>query len=303
MILTDEFSRQSTIEADLSIPTALFAPPVREVIEVGQSQIGFINIFAHPLFQAVADIMPAMGFCVEELERNKRSWEEKISAEQARMTEKKRRGRRDSDDSMAKEERFSPRRLSMALAGATMLGENAEDEGNGGGAAAEERNSTTTRPPLPSAEPNASEPDPHIEQSRPATAAPQRTSDTTVGSASASSGVQTSSPSEWASQVTEGESGKAGSVGSCEGAPRGTTARQGAVRASSSPDLRRKGGVVRVDDEEEGEAKGARESIVRTMRGLARKPSKGRFRFWKRRGEVVPPVPVEGEGEGEGGER
>lgn len=123
MILTDEFSRQASMETDLGIPTALFAPPVRETIELGQSQIGFINIFAFPLFQGVADIMPAMGFCVDELNKNKRCWEDRVSAEQMRMKAGgKRQGeRKDSDDKGGSRARskdmdgvYSPRQLSLA---------------------------------------------------------------------------------------------------------------------------------------------------------------------------------------------
>lgn len=126
MILTDEFSRQASMETDLGIPTALFAPPVRETIELGQSQIGFINIFAFPLFQGVADIMPAMGFCVDELMRNKRCWEDRVSAEQMCIKQGgKRQGeRKDSDDrggsrTNAKdmEGAYSPRQLSLASTG------------------------------------------------------------------------------------------------------------------------------------------------------------------------------------------
>lgn len=105
-ILTDEFARQASMEQDLGIPTALFAAPVREIVELGKSQIGFMNLFAIPLFQGVTDVMPGMGFCVEELQRNKAAWEMKIAAEQARA-------RQDSDDSM-KDGMFSPRSMSLA---------------------------------------------------------------------------------------------------------------------------------------------------------------------------------------------
>ena len=126
MILTDEFSRQASMETDLGIPTALFAPPVRETIELGQSQIGFINIFAFPLFQGVADIMPAMGFCVDELIKNKRCWEDRVSAEQMRIKAGgKRQGeRKDSDDRGGSRTKprdidgmYSPRQLSLASTG------------------------------------------------------------------------------------------------------------------------------------------------------------------------------------------
>jgi len=107
MILTDEFSRQASMEKDLGIPSALFAAPVREIIELGKSQIGFMNLFAIPLFQGVTDVMPAMGFCVDELHRNKSVWEDKIAEEQQRS-------RGDSDDSTMTDGMFSPRTMSLA---------------------------------------------------------------------------------------------------------------------------------------------------------------------------------------------
>ena len=107
MILTDEFARQASMEQDLGIPTALFAAPVREIIELGKSQIGFMNMFAIPLFQGVTDIMPGMEFCVDELHCNKKAWEEKIAEEQAKA-------RQDSDDSTMMDGMFSPRAMSLA---------------------------------------------------------------------------------------------------------------------------------------------------------------------------------------------
>jgi 3',5'-cyclic-nucleotide phosphodiesterase len=107
MILTDEFSRQAAMEQDLGIPTALFAAPVREIVELGKSQIGFMNMFALPLFQGVTDVMPGMEYCVDELQQNKSRWEEKIAEEQARA-------RQDSTDSQMMDGMFSPRSMSIA---------------------------------------------------------------------------------------------------------------------------------------------------------------------------------------------
>ena len=107
MILTDEFSRQASMEQDLGIPSALFAAPVREIIELGKSQIGFMNMFAIPLFQGVTDVMPGMEFCVDELDRNKSRWENKIAEEQSRV-------RLDSVDSRMVDGMFSPRSMSLA---------------------------------------------------------------------------------------------------------------------------------------------------------------------------------------------
>ncbi|OCL04925.1 HD-domain/PDEase-like protein [Glonium stellatum] len=82
-ILTDEFSHQGVMEEELEIPSCLFGgPPVRDnIIKMGESQIGFMNIFARPLFEAVADILPAMQFSVEEIINNMTIWEKKIEEE------------------------------------------------------------------------------------------------------------------------------------------------------------------------------------------------------------------------------
>ncbi|KAF2476246.1 HD-domain/PDEase-like protein [Lindgomyces ingoldianus] len=82
-ILTDEFSNQGIMEQELQIPTCLFGgPPTRnDIIKLGESQIGFMNIFARPLFEAVADILPAMRFSVDEILINNATWEKKIREE------------------------------------------------------------------------------------------------------------------------------------------------------------------------------------------------------------------------------
>ncbi|KAH6702053.1 BcPDE2, cAMP phosphodiesterase [Leptodontidium sp. 2 PMI_412] len=106
-ILTNEFSRQASMETDLGIPSALFAVPTRAPIELGKSQIGFMNMFAIPLFQGVSDVMPGMAYCVEELHRNIAGWEQTIADEQEKA-------RKDSDDSTMKDGMFSPRTMSVA---------------------------------------------------------------------------------------------------------------------------------------------------------------------------------------------
>ncbi|KAH7126763.1 hypothetical protein B0J11DRAFT_432433 [Dendryphion nanum] len=89
-VLTDEFSNQGVMEQELQIPSCLFGgPPVRDdLIKLGESQIGFMNIFARPLFEAVTDILPAMRFTVEEIITNKSTWEQKIKAESERKRRK-----------------------------------------------------------------------------------------------------------------------------------------------------------------------------------------------------------------------
>lgn len=84
-ILTDEFCNQGNMEKELNIPTTLFGgPPERDnVVKMGESQIGFINIFASPLFEGVSDILPGMRFSVDELIANKATWKQRIEDEKS----------------------------------------------------------------------------------------------------------------------------------------------------------------------------------------------------------------------------
>lgn len=64
-----------------------------DIIKLANSQIGFMNIFARPLFEAVTDILPAMVFAVDEMKENQTVWKGKImeaKAEAYRRPKKKR---------------------------------------------------------------------------------------------------------------------------------------------------------------------------------------------------------------------
>ncbi|KAF2007365.1 HD-domain/PDEase-like protein [Amniculicola lignicola CBS 123094] len=89
-ILTDEFSNQGIMEQELQIPSCLFGgPPVRDdLIKLAESQIGFMNIFARPLFEAVTDIMPAMRYTVDEIGTNRNIWEQTIENEKVKRSKK-----------------------------------------------------------------------------------------------------------------------------------------------------------------------------------------------------------------------
>jgi hypothetical protein len=78
------------MEEELQMPSCLFGgPPVQDdMIKLGESQIGFMNIFARPLFEAVTDILPAMRFAVDEILINKGIWETKIDQEKQRRKNK-----------------------------------------------------------------------------------------------------------------------------------------------------------------------------------------------------------------------
>lgn len=68
------------MEKALQVPSCLFGgPPERDnMIKLGQSQTGFIKVFAKPLFDAVADILPGMQFAVDEMITNTSTWEKRI---------------------------------------------------------------------------------------------------------------------------------------------------------------------------------------------------------------------------------
>lgn len=108
-ILSEEFSRQASMENELQIPSSLMAPPKQDMASLAKAQLSFMNLFAIPLFQGVADIMPAMEYTVEELEINKSLFERKVDEEKAKLL---------PDDPvrkrLLKEGTFSPRTMSFA---------------------------------------------------------------------------------------------------------------------------------------------------------------------------------------------
>lgn len=83
-ILADEFSRQSTMESELAIPTSLMSEPKKDIISLATAQLKFMNVFAIPLFQGVAEILPAMQYCVDELQLNESLFDRCLVEEQER---------------------------------------------------------------------------------------------------------------------------------------------------------------------------------------------------------------------------
>lgn len=84
-ILSDEFSRQATIESELEIRTSLMSPPKKDLLSMVKAQLGFMNIFAIPLFREVAELVPSMQYCVDELDLNKRLFDDCVAHEQAQI--------------------------------------------------------------------------------------------------------------------------------------------------------------------------------------------------------------------------
>lgn len=78
-ILIDEFARQAGMESELGISSSLVAPPVTgSVLALARSQVGFMNLFAFPLFDNLSKVLPEMHFSVEELGINRDKWQAKI---------------------------------------------------------------------------------------------------------------------------------------------------------------------------------------------------------------------------------
>lgn len=105
-ILCDEFSRQASMETEIGIPSSLIAEPKKDFLSLAKAQLGFLNMFAIPLFQGVADILPAMQYMIDEIESNKVRFEEAIQ-NLPQMDEEKRKCLEDGA--------LLPRTLSMAI--------------------------------------------------------------------------------------------------------------------------------------------------------------------------------------------
>lgn len=85
-VLTDEFANQGAMEKELNLPTCLFGgpPDPNDFLKLAESQLGFMNIFARPLFEGVTVILPEMKFTLAELSTNKSIWQERMEAENSR---------------------------------------------------------------------------------------------------------------------------------------------------------------------------------------------------------------------------
>src|SRR4051794_12115143 len=75
-ILSEEFAHQGDMERDLRIKSCLAGgpPTLGNDIQLGESQQGFMKLFALPLFQEVSVLLPNLKYSVVELERNRAAW-------------------------------------------------------------------------------------------------------------------------------------------------------------------------------------------------------------------------------------
>lgn len=88
------------MEKEVNIPTTLFGgpPDLDDSTKLANSQIGFMNIFARPLFEAVTDVLPAMVFAVDEMKENQGLWKRKIDKASASRGPRKPKKKYSSED-------------------------------------------------------------------------------------------------------------------------------------------------------------------------------------------------------------
>lgn len=83
------------MEKELDIQTSLNAPPLTERASQFRSQLNFMNMFAIPLFQGVAEVLPAMKYCVSELMVNSDLFQQKIAEALTKTHPERRTSRQD----------------------------------------------------------------------------------------------------------------------------------------------------------------------------------------------------------------
>ncbi|RYP52990.1 hypothetical protein DL768_001984 [Monosporascus sp. mg162] len=105
-ILCDEFSRQASMESEIGIPSSLISPPKKDFESLAKAQLGFMNMFAIPLFQGVADVLPPMQYTIDELEVNKALFEKEVEEIPGVCEERKKR---------LTDGTISPRSVSLAI--------------------------------------------------------------------------------------------------------------------------------------------------------------------------------------------
>lgn len=77
-ILQEEFANQGEMEKEVGMETALFGgpPELGNIHKLATGQIGFMSIFALPLFEGISDLLPQLQFTAEHIRRNQAQWQE-----------------------------------------------------------------------------------------------------------------------------------------------------------------------------------------------------------------------------------
>ncbi len=87
------------MEQAVGMETALFGgpPELGNMLKLANGQIGFMAIFAHPLFANVADVIPAMRFAADEILTNKGVWFTRAEHEKKMQLLRRGAGARETD--------------------------------------------------------------------------------------------------------------------------------------------------------------------------------------------------------------
>ncbi|PGH33458.1 hypothetical protein GX50_03693 [[Emmonsia] crescens] len=82
-VLQEEFAQQGKMEKTIGMETALFGgpPELGNIPKLAKGQIDFMTLFALPLFDGMADLIPEMAFTTVEIRRNKSIWREMANRE------------------------------------------------------------------------------------------------------------------------------------------------------------------------------------------------------------------------------
>jgi 3',5'-cyclic-nucleotide phosphodiesterase len=82
-ILQEEFANQGEMEKEVGMETALFGgpPELGNIYKLATSQIGFMSIFALPLFEGISDLLPQLQFTAEHIRRNQAQWKQHANDE------------------------------------------------------------------------------------------------------------------------------------------------------------------------------------------------------------------------------
>lgn len=82
-ILQEEFANQGEMEKEVGMETALFGgpPELGNIYKLATSQIGFMSIFALPLFEGVSDLLPQLRFTADQICRNQAQWQQHANDE------------------------------------------------------------------------------------------------------------------------------------------------------------------------------------------------------------------------------
>lgn len=82
-ILQEEFANQGEMEKEVGMETALFGgpPELGNLYKLATGQIGFMSIFALPLFEGVCDLLPQLQFTADHMRRNQAQWQQHANDE------------------------------------------------------------------------------------------------------------------------------------------------------------------------------------------------------------------------------